>query len=52
MEAGTAQMTFRAKLKELIDAKGWSVGELARISSIPYATCKSYFQGKNQRGGG
>lgn len=40
----TARMTFRDTLAAALEQKGWSRGELAKQSGVPYATVKSWFQ--------
>lgn len=46
----TSPVTFRSKLLELMDAKGWSVSDLAQAASLSFPTVRSYTsRGKNAR---
>ena len=40
----TSPVTFAEKLRQLLDARDWSVNELALRADVPYTTLKAYFQ--------
>ena len=43
-------MTFASKLQQLMQAKGWSVSDLAQASGLSFPTVRSYTaSGKNRR---